>query len=150
MSMFDPDAFMNTQFTEASETKFITVPEGDYSAVVDKVEANTWQSRDGSKSGLRLDVTWKIDDKAAAEATGIENPTVRQGIMLDMTEAGGLATGPGKNINLGRLREAVNQNKSGQPWSPTMLLGMPARIAVKHRMHEENIYAEVKGVTAIS
>lgn len=148
-SMFDPDAFMNTQFTEANETRFKTVPEGEYPANIDKVEANTWQSRDGSKSGLRLDVTWKIDDPAAAEATGVANPTVRQGIMLDMTEAGGLATGPGRNINLGRLREAVGQNKPGQPWQPSMLVGQPARIKVSHRPYEGEIYAEVKGVTKL-
>lgn len=149
MSAFDPDTFMSTSFTEANETKFVTVPEGEYQAVVDKVEANTWQSRDGSKSGLKLDLTWKIDDQAAADATGMANPTVKQSIMLDMTESGGLATGPGKNINLGRLREAVGQNKPGSAWSPTMLLGQPAKVSVKHRMWEDNIFAEVKGVAKL-
>lgn len=146
MSTFDPDTFMATSFTEANETKFATVPEGEYLAVIDKVEANTWQSKDGMKSGLRLDVTWKIDDAHVAEVTGVASPTVRQGIMLDMTESGGLANGPGKNINLGRLREAVGQNTPGKPWSPQMLLGQPARVSVKHRIWEDNIFAEVKGV----
>jgi len=149
MSMFDPDAFMNTQFSEANETKFVTVPEGEYSAVIDKVEAKPWQSRDGSKSGLRLDVNWKIDDPAASEATGIANPTVKQGIMLDLTDSGGLATGPGRNINLGRLRDAVNQNKPGSPWNPNMLVGQPARVKVSHRIYEGEVYAEVKGVTKL-
>lgn len=149
MSSFDPDAFMQTQFSEASETKFITVPEGEYNAVIDKVEANPWQSQAKGTSGLRLDVTWKLDDAVAAEATGMANPTVRQGIMLDLTDSGGLAFGPGKNINLGRLREAVGQNKPGQSWAPTMLIGQPARVTVKHRMVDENVYAEVKGVSKI-
>lgn len=149
MSQFDPDAFMNTQFTEASETKFVTVPEGEYQAVIDKVEAVPWHSQTKGTSGLRLDVTWKIDDAKAAEATGVANPSVRQGIMLDMTDSGGLATGPGRNINLGRLREAVNQNKAGVPWNPNMLLGQPALIRVSHRMYEGETYAEVKGVAKL-
>lgn len=149
MSAFDPEAFMNAQFTEANETRFITVPEGEYSAVIDKVEANTWQSRDGAKSGLRLDVTWRIDDQAATDATGMTSPSVRQGIMLDLTNNGGLASGPGKNINLGRLREAVGQNTAGRSWNPAMLTGQPARIKVSHRIYEGEIYAEVKGVTKL-
>jgi len=149
MSMFNPETFMSTSFTEANETKFVTVPEGEYPAVIDSVAANTWQSRDGSKSGLKLDLQWKIDDPQVAEITGVASPTVKQSIMLDMTESGGLATGPGKNINLGRLREAVNQNAAGKPWQPTMLIGQPARVSVKHRLYEDQTFAEVKGVAKL-
>lgn len=148
-SMFSPESFLQSQFTEANETKFITVPEGEYPAVIDKVEAGSWQSRDGSKSGLKLELTWKIDDAQVAEITGVASPTVRQSIMLDMLPSGGMATGPGKNINLGRLREAVNQNRAGQAWSPTMLFGQTARVKVSHRMYEGETYAEVKAVTKL-
>jgi hypothetical protein len=149
MSTFDADSFMSTQVSEEFETRFVTVPEGEYPAVIDKVEINQWHSQAKGTSGLRLDVTWKIDDAEVSRITGLPSPTVRQGIMLDLTDSGGLATGQGKNINLGRLREAVGQNRSGQPWSFSMLAGQVARVKVSHRIYEGETYAEVKGVTKL-
>jgi len=149
MSVFSPESFMSSQFTESLETKFVAVPEGEYPAVVKHVEASTWQSRDGSKSGLKLDLTWAIDDESVRQATGMAEPQVRQSIMLDLTESGGLATGPNKNVNLGRLRDAVGQNVSGKPWAPPMLSGQVARVTVRHRLYEDQIFAEVKGVAKL-
>jgi hypothetical protein len=149
MSTFSPESFMSSQFTDANETTFKAVPEGEYSAVINKVECNSWQSKDGSKSGLKLDIDWIIDEESVRVATGMAEPHVKQSIMLDMTESGGLAVGTNKNVNLGRLRDAVNQNASGRPWSPPMLQGQVARVAVKHRLWEDQTFAEVKGVTKL-
>jgi hypothetical protein len=76
-------------------------------------------------------------------------PSVSQSLMLDMTESGALAVGTNKNVNLGRLREALGQNVSGRPWSPNMLQGQVARISVKHRLWEDKTFAEVKGVVKL-
>jgi hypothetical protein len=147
MSTFDPQAFLSSTFTEANETRFITVPEpqelnkDNYLAVAKSVEALTWQSRDGSKSGLKLRIGWEIDDEQVREYTGMDAPMVYQDIMLDLLPNGGLASGPGKNIALGRLREALGQNKPGQPWSPSMIQGQVARVLVKHRMWEDETAA---------
>lgn len=149
MSTFDPQAFMSSQFTEANETSFKAVPEGDYQAVINKVEAASWQSKDGSKSGLKLDLDWIIDDEAARQSTGMAEPHVKQSIMLDLTDSGALAVGTNKNVNLGKLRDAVGQNTSGRPWSPPMLQGQVARISVKHRLWEDQTFAEVKGVVKL-
>lgn len=149
MSTFDPQSFMSSQFNEASETKFIACPEGEFPAVVKHVEANTWQSKDGSKSGLKLDLTWTIDDESVRQSTGMAEPQVKQSVMLDLTESGGLATGTNKNVNLGRLRDAVGQNVSGKPWSPPMLQGQVARVTVRHRLYEDQVFAEVKGVAKL-
>ena len=148
-SVFSPEAFMQSQFTEANETIFVAVPEGEFPAVIKSVECNSWQSRDGSKSGLKLDLVWSVDDESVKATTGMTEPQVRQSVMLDLTEQGGLAVGANKNVNLGRLREAVGQNQSGKPWNPMMLQGQVARIAVKHRLYEEQTFAEVKGVTKL-
>lgn len=141
--MFNPDTFMSTETTDANATTYEPVPEGEFQAVIDSV-----QPRVTPKGTPLLEVTWQID------APGIEaahERKVRQTIWLDVTESGGLATGKGKNVQLGRLREAVGQNTPGQPWSPSMLLGNVASVTVKHRFSEDGseIYTDVKGVTKV-
>lgn len=143
MSNFDPDLFLSAQTTEANSTQSTPVPEGEYNAVISSVEVRQ------AKTSTIMDVKWAIDDAAVTEATGIKNPTVRQSVFLDITANGGLDTSKGKNTQLGRLREAVKQNKAGQPWSPAQLSGSVARITVKHRIDGENIYTDVKGVAAV-
>lgn len=129
MSTFDVNAFQNSQYAEASSTEYVPVPEGEYPAVIDKYAIRE------AKGNVILDLTWKIDDADVAAETGLDNPQVRQSIFLDVDEnSGTLAFGKGKNVQLGRLREALNQNTSGQPWSFGMLLGQVAKIRTKHRI----------------
>ena len=55
--------------------------------------------------------------------------------------------GKGKNVALGRLREALGQNTPGKPWSFGMLVGQVAKVAVKHRITDAgDTFAEVKRV----
>jgi hypothetical protein len=58
----------------------------------------------------------------------------------------------GKNVSLGKLREAVGQNKPGKPWSPAHLNGAQLDVLVTHRADKDtgDIYAEVKRVAAPS
>lgn len=129
MSTFDVNAFQNSQYTDSSSTEYVPVPEGEFTAVVEK-----YAIRD-PKGNVILDITWKIDDADVAAETGIDNPQVRQSIFLDVDETSGtLMFGKGKNVQLGRLREALHQNTSGQPWSFGMLLGQVAKIRTKHRI----------------
>ena len=83
------------------------------------------------------------------ELLGRDKVTVRQGIMLDITDSGGLDMGKGRNIGLGRLREAIGLNTPGQPFSFSMVAGRVAKVNVSHRIDGENIYAEVKGVAKL-
>lgn len=150
MSQFDPAQFLDMSFDQANDTVVIPPDEGDYQAIIEKVDARPWTSKaDPSKSGLALDIIWELQSEAAKARTGRDKVTVKQGIMLDVMESGGLDMGKGKNIGLGRLREAVNQNASGRPWSPNMLIGQMAKINVKHRIDGDTIYLDVKGVTKI-
>lgn len=147
--MFNPDTFLQSTSTEANDTKKIPCPAGEYTAVAEKVEARPWQSKDGLKSGIALDVTWSIDDPAVKEVVGRDNVQVRQGLMLDLLESGGLDMGKGKNIALGRLREATGLNVPGQPFSPAMIQGRAAKVTVSHRVDGEDIYDEIKKVAAL-
>lgn len=145
MSTFDEANFMNTETSEQGSTQFTPVPEGDWRALVKDIKPRTVKD-----DQVILDVNWLIDEAAVTDVTGMESPTVRQSIWLDTTSNGGLDMGKGKNIGLNRLREALGQNIAGSPWKPGMLVGMVARVTVKHRMANENTYADVKGVAKLS
>lgn len=141
MSTFNPDAFLNTTVSDANSTTFAPVPEGEYVASVKEIKP---RATDSGKA--ILDVTWSIDDPAVEAATGMKSATVRQSIFLDVNEQGTLEVGKGKNVSLGRVREALGQNTPGKPWQPGMLIGGVARVTVKHRMVEDQVYADIKGV----
>lgn len=140
---FNPDEFLSGTVAGEMSTEFTPIPEGEYNAVIDKVEARS--TRNG---GAILDVTWIIDDQAVREATGLENPKCRQSVFLDITASGGIDVSKGKNIGLGRLREAVGQN-GPQAWAPGQLVGNVARVKVEHRLYEGNTFADVKRVSKL-
>lgn len=143
---FDPQAFLDASITEANDTKIIPVPMGEYLAVIEKIAPRQWQSKDGTQSGIALDIVWIIEDQDVKDFLGRDNVTVKQGIILDMLPSGGLDMSKGKNVGLGRLREAVGQNKPGQAFSFQNLPGLMAKVTVKHRLVEEDTFAEVKAV----
>jgi hypothetical protein len=149
MSTFSPDTFLDATFTDSNSTARVPIPEDDYPAVVKDVKVSPWTSRDGTKSGQRLDVVWAIDSDSARQATGMNEPQCRQGIMLDLTEAGGLDFAKGRNIQLGRLREATGLNVPGRPFSFRMLIGQAAKVHVSHRVVDDAVYDEVKSVTRL-
>lgn len=150
---FDPTQFLDMQITEANDTVARPVPVGEYTAIITAYELRSWAAKDDpSKTGLALDLKWEIDSPELVAELG-RKPTVKQGIMLDMSpDQTGLDMGKGRNVGLGRLREAVGKNRPGQPFSFSMLPGNAARIVVSHRVdknNSENVYSEVKSVAAI-
>lgn len=146
---FDAQSFLDSAVTGSNDTKIIPVPEGEYLGVIEKVGASQWQSKDGTKTGLKLEVLWLVEDANVKAYLNRDTVTVRQDIMLDTTEAGALDMSAGRNIGLGRLREAVGRNVEGSAFSFSMLPGMSAKIAIKHRIYEDNTFAEVKGVAKV-
>lgn len=150
MSTFDPAAFMQTQFQGANDTQFQPCPVGEYPAVIDKVTPREWTSRkDPTKSGVALDILWSIDSPAVAETLGRDKVMVPQGIMLDLTAAGGLDTGPGRNINLGRLREAVGLNDPSRAFAFGDFVGKVARVKVTHEIYNDAPFAKVTAVSRL-
>lgn len=141
MSTFDTDEILNLQTEGKMETSLPPIPEGEWPAYVKDVKA-----RQGEKDGkpwVALDVTWAVTDSFVAGEVGIEEPTARQTVFLDLNESGGLALGKGKNLQLGRLREAVGQN-GPQPWQPSNLIGANAIVRIAHREYNGNTYVDVK------
>ena len=150
MSAFDPDQFLAQTVEQANDTTIVPCPAGEFMGYVKDFKARQWTSKkDPSNSGVALDITWSIDDQGVKQLLDRDEVTVKQGIMLDMTEQGGLDMGKGKNVGLGRLREALGLNVPGQAFSFPMLSGRVAKLTVAHRVDGEDIYAEVKMVAKV-
>ena len=102
---------------------------------------------------VRLDVTSKLLDVASLEETmGMDRLTVRQGLFLDIGANGAIAIGPNKNVKLGRLRDAVGQNKDCK-WNFAMLKGAgPLKIAVSVKPDKDDptiVYNRVDKTMAV-
>ena len=126
MSTFDPEIFLAKETDAQFETKYTLVPEDDYTALIEKVVGRQTQT-----GQIVVDVIWNLMDiDELKEKLNLRQAFVKQGIFLDY-ENGILAEGENANINLGKLREAVNQNKKGKPWSFNQLIGAgPATVHV--------------------
>jgi len=146
---FDAQSFLDSSVSTSNDTKLVPVPVGEYMGIIEKVSPRQWQSKDGSQTGIALDVIWLVEDAAVKEYLGRTTVTCKQGIMLDTTPQGGLDMSTGKNVGLGRLREAVGKNTPGEAFSFSMLPGLAAKISVKHRIADDETYAEVKAVARL-
>ena len=146
--MFDPNSFFEQVITEVGSTEAVPIPAGEYLATIDKKEVTTWQKKDDpSVSGLKLKITWSLEDQAVRELLGRDKVVVSQDIMLDITETGSLDMGKGRNVELNRLRAAVDLNVSG--FSFNQLDGRMARVTVKQDQDKNDpskFYARVKAV----
>jgi hypothetical protein len=153
--MFNPDTILNAQFDQATSTEFLVVPEGEYVAQTRPITAQNFRSVEVKKQGSErfgqkmtfLDIQWEIDDPKLKEEWG-RTPVARQSLILEFSPDGNaLEFGKGKNVSLGKLREAFGQNMTGRPWAFSMLGGQAAKIRVKHRLDGDQIYAEVSEVS---
>lgn len=150
MSSFDPTSFLSSTVTGANDTVIVPVPRGQYMGIIEKVTARQWNSKDGTKSGIAIDVQWIVEDAQVKAELARDTVTVKQGIMLDTTPEGQLDVSKGKNIGLGRLRDAVGRNDPNVPFSFDQLPGSTARILVDHRPTDDgSVFAEVKAVSKL-
>ena len=124
---FNSDDFLNSQTIDSKlETSFSPIPAGEYIGMISKLEAKEQPKDDNSGVWTILNITWTVDDARARDATGMQSPTIRDSVFLDIDpDTKKLATGKNKNIGLGRLLEAVGLN--GQPGNPFQML--PGKIA---------------------
>lgn len=122
--LFDPVAFMNEQLAE-NATESIPLPAGEPLAQVTKMTFASGE-KDGNEWN-RLDVRLEIADADYLGDYPTNNGKVSRtlGIMLDM-ENGSIATGPNRNVRLGKFREACGVN--GKPLSA--LQGQMVRVAI--------------------
>jgi hypothetical protein len=151
MGTFNPEQFLNATIDTALDTSVVPCPEGEYLAMISgDPDFRSVARKDGSGDIAILVIKWDIQSEIAKAATSRNPLIVRQEIMMDTTEGGGLDLGKGKNIGLGRLREAVGMNVPGKPFSFRDLPGKMATVKVTHRAGGEKnpdaIYDEIRAV----
>jgi hypothetical protein len=147
MSSFNPETFLFTETTNAFETETVPVPVGEWSAIIKSIKPRALSDGRGV-----LDVYWIVLDEEVKAELDMAEPMVRQSIWLDLDDNGNLADGKNKNVQLGQLRDAVSQNRKGQPWAPGMLINQMAKVKVSHSIDKRDnktVQADVTGVTAI-
>lgn len=149
---FDAEAFQNAVVNEASSTHTIPWPQGEYTGTIKKAEIRSGTISRGDRAGqpwAGLSVQVEVDRSFLPEGVS----SVASGmIMLDLTDAGGLDMRPGRNVNLGRLREATGLNTPGQPFSFPMLEGRTVKITTGIRTDKDDPdlqYTEIKGYKGV-
>ncbi len=155
---FDPNAFMQaaadpmpTQMEVIREGEFPFVMDGDNKMLIPKnlkgVSAKTGNAYDF----WQIELVALCQDEGEKQRLGRQKLPVRMRINLDLDpNNGSLVVGTNKNVALGKLREALGQNKPG--WSPSALLNAGPFIGkVAHTNGSDgSTYADIVRVTKIS
>lgn len=149
--LFDPVEAQNLMemALEENATRRDPLPQGETTAQIMELKFSGGVSQKTGNPWNRMDCTLEISDpEYLSQIPGSpEKATTTLGIMLDMNN-GQIATGPNKNIRLGRLRAAAGVN--GKPLSA--LQGQFIRITIGHKPHptEEGVVLdEVTGYTQV-
>jgi hypothetical protein len=158
LSTFDPQAFLDMPVDVAFERRN-PLPAKDYPAQINDVQARPWQSKDkynndGTlKSGLAYDITLSVQIPLdVKEACGLKTDTLtlKDSIMLDLNENGGLATEKGTNNQLRAYREALDMNKPGVTFRAREMTGRMLLVRIKHEEYQGNIQERVGGVARLA
>ena len=140
MSMFDPNAFLDLEITEAFERR-PALPVRDYPTLIQEVTARQWTSKDkyndnGTlKSGVAYDLTLVVQVHLdIKEQIGLKTDTltIKDSVMVDLNANGGLDTSPGANRQLRNYREALDMNKPGQAFRAREMAGRMVLLRIKH------------------
>lgn len=150
--MFDAEAFQNAVISETNSTRTLPWPVGEYTGTIKKAEIRSGTISRGERTGqpwAGLSVQVEVDRSFLPEGVS----SLASGmVMLDLTDAGGLDMRPGRNVNLGRLREAAGLNQPGQAFSFPMLEGRTVKITTGVRVDKDDPelqYTEIKGYKAV-
>lgn len=154
--MFDPNAFLSAA-VDPMATKMEVCPEGEHPFMMD-TEGKMLQPKNvkgtsdkGPYDFWQLELVALCQSEEVKQKLSRQKVPVRMRINLDLDlNTGKPETGPNKNVALGRLREALGQNKPG--WAPSALLGAGPFIGlVKHTQGKDgNTYADIVKVVPIS
>lgn len=152
---FNPDDLLNLQLEGANDTKLIQIPADTYIGVIKAMDITEVTQRADNGDEVKrqvLRVSIGIDNEAVKEATGMADPRGRWDCFLDLTPNGGLDMGKGKNVNLGKIREAVGMNDPTQPFSMRAMVGRPlqATFELKKDKKSGDMFSNITKVAALS
>ncbi len=157
-------AFNADQFASAAvdplPTQYEVVPEGEFPFIIDSDPKQLtprhikWNDKDTGEARefYQLELNCLCQDDKIKAKLGRDRVPVRLRINLDLNENGGLAVGANKNVMLGQLRAALNQNTPG--WTPAALLGAGPFIGkVAHSSDKKDAtkkYADISRVAKVA
>lgn len=149
---FNPEAFMAATITAALDTRRTPCPIGEYPAVVQEYKLKHGEIKNGDRVGetwAGVEVTYSIEDPGVKALLGLPKVTSRQMIMMDLTPEGGLDISKGKNIQLGKFREACGENDAARPFAFGMTVGKHVIVKVGHRLDKDDPEIKYDEVTAV-
>jgi hypothetical protein len=148
--MIDIQQFMNATYNEANSTKREANPVGEYPMKIDEVELETFPGvKDPTKTYLKLKLRLEILDPGVKAQLGRDKVVQFDDWLLDLTDGGGLDFGKGKNVRLGKVRDAVGQNVAGVPWAFPMLKGQVLKGKIEHEMYQGDPQSKVVAYTKV-
>jgi hypothetical protein len=142
MSDFDANAFMQQHVDGPLATEFTLVPPGEYLASIDDFEPDAVEQIDfeykrGPRAGqpgtmTKLTLPFVINDEKLKAEMERDKVVITKQMILDIEDNGSLAKGKNKNVDLGRIRDALGQNED-DTWSILKLRGAgPVMVRVVH------------------
>jgi hypothetical protein len=146
---FNEEEFLQTPVEEALSTVSLKIPPNDYKGMIAKPEHISMGFT--PKGSPVLEVWWTLDAPEVSEQIGKDTLMVRQTLYLDLTAAKRLDTSKGRNVQLGRLREALGQNGPGK-WNYNDMVGVPALVKTDLDPNKNvagDFYEKVKGVSSL-
>lgn len=149
---FDVNAFLNESIDAELDTKIVPIPEGEHMGQIGTgekdIDISGGVSEKNNKPWMRADIRIRLTDPNLATQLQREEVWARYSVMIDLNEQGKFDTRPQRNVNVGKLRDAVGQNRAGTPWNWMLLKGQPIKVKIKHRKADDgNIYSDVVAVT---
>lgn len=160
------NSFMNSSVEGAMSTERPLPPIGQYQLrILDDVASDkefrkihvkagtsTDQSTGAERPWMILNVPMEIIQRIDVPDTEFAERLVRWSSFLDIDESGKLLTGQDDNVDLGKLRAALGQNKGGEAWNPHMLGGQVLIGHITHRADKRDTskkYPEVSSVAPL-
>lgn len=154
---FDADTFLNQTISDPMSTITIPCPEGEFKAFVDDGDKAVsfregGTDRNGNDLSPQCVVLFAImGDQLPNQVLKRDKVLVPMNIWLDV-QGDRLDLTEGKNVGLGRLRKALDQNDGA--WNPLMMKGKgPVMVKITQRSDKNDPtqkYAEVNRVSKIT
>lgn len=149
-SAFDAETFLNATTTEAATRRPPLNASLEYIGTLGTPvpRIGIQGKKDPTKTYNFIDFPISIDLTALPkerERVGQDSVTLSHSVSLDVNETG-IDWSPGRNTGLRLLREALNMNVPGQPFSLLSVEGRQVRVSIKHEDYLGDIQDRVKGV----
>lgn len=157
--MIDVDAFVNQTTEDATSSEYLNPDEGEYQCMIGDGPVQKWiqtpeftDKKTGQKRTMTtLEIPVEIIDDAVRQSMGRERVFSRFRIILDLDNNGNIDfNAKGKNVKLGQLREALDQNTPGKQWTLGSLPNAgPFKGTIKQNPASDGsgrVYAEISRV----